>query len=331
MELDTSKLTEGQIFDTYPELCRTLGCEVYGGYQKTKQLKDFGRYFNYEKDGKKFIITEIYPEPMSEEYRIAANAKYVAFIQNILLSYLSQQEEEIVYITQQQLWTILGMVNNKYFLMRAPHRKEDLMKLSDDMTMFDITHFFSRSGMKFQDIIKTSLDSLKRRKLLLYERPYRIGELISDDDFFFHSGVVYREATDNEKKYILRTEKKIMNGLGFSDSFKLHASDKCITYYDKLEKTFKEEKGWNNVYLCYKFIYDKNNILEEINENEDVKKMNELIIEVLNEQAENNYKKKGYTSDSAVLRMFDEDNPFFYYKGYQERQRILTDNLIRRR
>ena len=160
MELDTSKLTEGQIFNTYPELCRTLGCEVYGGYQKTKQLKDFGRYFNYEKDGKKIIITEIYPEPMNEEYRVAANAKYVTFVQNILLSYLSQQEEEIIYITPQRLWLLLGMVNNKYLVMKQHYRRQELLTLSEDMDMFDINHFFVRSNMKIRDILKSGLGSL---------------------------------------------------------------------------------------------------------------------------------------------------------------------------
>ena len=329
MKLDTSKLTEGQIFGTYPELCRVLGCEVYGGYQKTKQLKEFERYFNYEKNGKKFVITEIYPEPISEEYRVAANAKYVTFVQNILLSYLSQQEEEIIYLSQKRLWSILGLVNNKYFTMRPTHRREDLMKLSDDMTMFDINHFFTRSSLKFCDIVKNALNSLKRRKLLLYEEPYRIGELVSDHDFF-RSDIVYRDATDTEKKYILKTERKTLKEFGFENENQMLISNKRSAYYEKLDKIFKEERDWVHVYSCYKFIYDKHNIVEAINEDTEVQQMNQLVIDALNEQAENNYKKKGYTSDTAAIRMFDEEKPFFYHKGYQERQRILTDNLIRR-
>lgn len=330
MELDTSKLTEGQVFETYPELCRALGCEPVKGNSKPKLLKEFERYFNYEKDGKRFIITEIYPEPISEEYRIAANAKYVTFVQNILLSYLSQQEEEIIYLSQQKLWTILGLVNNKYFTMRASHRREDLMKLSKDMSMFDINHFFTRSSLKFCDIVKNALNSLKRRKLLLYEEPHRIGELVTDHDFF-RSDIIYRDATDTEKKYILKTERKTLKEFGFENTNQMLMSNKRIAYYEKLDKIFKEEKDWVHVYSCYKFIYDKSNIVEAINEDIEIQQMNQLVIDALNEQAENNYKKKGFTSDSAAIRVFDEDNPFFYYKGYQERQRILTDNLIRRR
>lgn len=330
MDLNINNLTEGQIFNTYPELCKTLGCEVYGGCQKTKQLKDFERYFNYEKDGKKFIIKEIYPEPISEEYRIAANAKYVTFIQNILLSYLSQQEEEIVYLSQQKLWTILGLVNNMYFTMRASHRREDLMKLSEDMTMFDINHFFTRSSLKFCDIVKNALNSLKRRKLLLYEEPYRIGELVPNHDFF-RSDVIYRDATDAEKKYILRNEHRVLKSLGFASINQMLMSNKRNEYYEELNNIFQEERDWFHVYSCYKFIYDKSNIIEAVNEDIEIQQMNQLVIDALNEQAESNYKKKGFTSDTAAIRAFDEEKPFFYYNGYQNRQRILTEELIRRK
>lgn len=327
MEIDTSKITEGQIFNTYPELCRALGTEVYGGYQKTKQLKDFERYFRYEKNGKQYIITEIYNKPMNEEYRIAANAKYIMFIQNILLSYLSQQEEETIYLTQQNLWIILGMINNKYLIMRAPQNREDLMKLSDDMSMFDINHFFNRSNKKFRDIIKTALSSLKRRKLVLCEEVYRIG---INENIHNNIGVTYRDANDLEKKYILKTERKLLQEYGFETDFQMFCSDKRSSYYDRLSEIFEEEKGWSNVYLCYKFIYDKGNIIEAISKDDEVKKMNELIIQVLNEQAENNYKKRGITSDTVTIRMRGEEKQFYYYEGYQERQRLLTDNLIRR-
>lgn len=329
MELDITQLTNGQVFDTYTELCRAVGCEPLQGNSKPKQLKEFARYFNYERDGRKYVITEVYNKPMSEEYRIAANAKYIGFVQNILLSYLSQQEEEIIYITPQKLWLLLGMVNDKYLTMKQPYRKQELLTLSEDMSMFDINHFFVRSNMKIRDILKSALGSLRRRKLLICEEVYRIG-VIENDYKHFQSGIIYRDASDNEKKYILRIERKLLKELGFETDYQMLCSDKRTVYYDKLGQILRNEKGWENIYHCYKFIYDKGNIIEAINEDTEMKELNQLVIDALNEQAANNYKKKGYSADSAVLRMFDEDNPFFYYDGYQHRQQVLTEALIRR-
>ena len=45
---------------TYKELCDILGQKYYkGGNIKEKQLKEFFRYFDYEKIGNKFFIKEI--------------------------------------------------------------------------------------------------------------------------------------------------------------------------------------------------------------------------------------------------------------------------------
>ena len=157
----------------------------------------------------------------------------------------------------------------------------------------------------------------------------RIG-ILESDKAFLRSGILYRDANDNEKKYILRTERKLLKEFGFETDYQMLCSDKRTSYYDKLEKIFKQEKDWESIYHCYKFIYDKGNIIEAINEDAEMRQMNQLVIDALNEQAEKNYNKKGYTADNAVIRMFDEDKPFFYHNGYQQRQRILTEALIRR-
>lgn len=327
-DIDVTQISEGEVFNTYPELCKALRCEVCGGNQKKKQLKEWQRYFNYEKDGNKFIITEVYNEPMSEEYRIAANAKYTGLIQNILLSYLSQQKQEVAYITQQGLWETFGMINERYMEMRERNRREELLNLSEDMTMFDINDFFKRSNTKFRDIVKVSLNSLKRRKLILFEEVYRVGVPIYDK--YEYRGFEYRDATDSEKRYILKTERNLLKEFGFETDFQMFCSDKRDDYYDALDKFFQEEKGWRNVYYCYKFIYDKENIIEALGADEDVMKLNQLMVQALDTQADNNYNKKGITADNAVDRRFIERRPFYYHEGYPIRQRILTDNLIKR-
>lgn len=328
MEINTNNLIPGQVYDTYTALCAALNKEPARGNSKIKQLRDFDRYFKYEQDGRKYIIKEVYKEPLPEEYRIAANAKYVTYVENLLLSYLSQQKEEKIYITPQRLWLILGMVNNKYISMRPVHRRQELLSLSEDMNMFDINNFFFRSNMKIRDILKNSLTSLKRRKLLISEEVYMIGFTISDYNTF-QTGLTYREATDPEKKYILKTERKILRKLGFETDFQMLASEQRSAYYDELGDILRKEKGWENVYHCYKFIYDKVNMLEAINENEEAKSLNQLMIDALNEQAKNNYDKKGITAANANERAILEDSPFFYYHGYPERQQLLADELIR--
>ena len=57
--MDLSNIETGQTFKNYKELCQALGELVKGGDAKNAQLKKWSRYFSYERQGHKFIITEI--------------------------------------------------------------------------------------------------------------------------------------------------------------------------------------------------------------------------------------------------------------------------------
>lgn len=59
-------LHKGQVVKNYIELCKLLGEDVKccAGQSKICQLKDFKRYFEWEKDGQKFIISDIYDKPL---------------------------------------------------------------------------------------------------------------------------------------------------------------------------------------------------------------------------------------------------------------------------
>lgn len=60
MKLDN--ICEGLIVKNYKEMCSLLDEPIKGGDSKKSQLKEWDRYFEYHKDGNKFIIDEIYSE-----------------------------------------------------------------------------------------------------------------------------------------------------------------------------------------------------------------------------------------------------------------------------
>lgn len=326
LEKQIGQLYVGQVFKNYPELCKALKLEPDGGNKKKKQLKELQSYINYEVQDRKYIITEIYDRPKQSEERIATNAKYVNFVQNILLSYLSKQKEEVAYVTQQNLWTILGMVNEHYFPMRE--RKEELLSLDENMDMFNINNFYQRSNLKFRDIIKSSINSLKRRKVIMCEETYRIGTGQRVSSTF--ESIEYHDASDTEKRYILRTQHDLLKKYGCKDEFELFFKKSKDSYYNELHEIFLQNKGWKNVYFCYKLVFDREVVIEEINEQEEIMQFNNIIIETLNTQADSSYDKKGITADNAGERYLHERNPFFYFEDYPKNQKILSDKLIRR-
>lgn len=314
----------GREFKNYPELCRTLEIEPDGGNKKKKFLKELQLYLNYEMQDRKYIITEIYEKPKIMEERIASNAKYIDFVQHILLSYLSKQKEEVAYVTQQNLWTILGMVNEHYFPMRE--NKEELLSLDENMDMFNINNFFQRSNLKFRDIIRSCITSLKRRKIIMCEETFRIGTGQQITSTF--ESIEYHDATDTEKRYILRTQHDLLKKYGCRDEFELFFKKNKDNYYKELQDIYLQNKGWKNVFFCYKLIFDKEVVTEEVNEQEKIMQLNNIILEALNTQADNNYEKKGITANNSGERYLHEKDPFFYFEDYPRNQKLLSDKLI---
>ena len=57
------ELYVGQEFANYRRLCEFLGVEIKCGQSKKSQLKDWARYFCFDRDGNKIIIKKIYNTP----------------------------------------------------------------------------------------------------------------------------------------------------------------------------------------------------------------------------------------------------------------------------
>ena len=73
----------------YKELCKLLEEPVKAGNSKKAQLKDFEKYFAYEKDKNAYIITEIYDVPQLKE---DGRQKYLQLLEPIILNYLAMQK-----------------------------------------------------------------------------------------------------------------------------------------------------------------------------------------------------------------------------------------------
>lgn len=321
---------------TYKELCDILGQKYYkGGNIKEKQLKEFFRYFDYEKIGNKFFIKEIYKEPKEVEYCYPANAIYAECIEKILLTYLSQQHDYITYISSQQLYWTLGMVTYEYIIMQRPgfdtrlqnDLKNKLMKdsqyeISDKQIKFYINDFYSRCKTKFSDIINTSLKSLQKRRLLEYQNVYHIiyeyieeGKVISFDKY----------SNDSEIKDIITIEREVLDSYGYKSESDVWLHNKTVEYYDKITKRVKVfDPRVKSLYRCYKLIFNTNSIQKALTKDEEELKRRELNDKVLN--FINQQTQRKYLSTISVRYGSDE---FKYTKNYTLAQDYLSNRLIK--
>lgn len=330
-DLDTSGLEIGLVVRNYKELCVLLKQEVKGGKSKQLQLDDFKRYFDFEKAGQKFIITDIYDEPLTKEdkRKLGNNSIYVKCIELILLQYLSKQDGYTRTFTKRNWWELLGMVNKKYHKI-AP---KQLQRIDYKITPFQINHFYLRSNKKLEQILFSTLNNLKNRKLIIWELQTVI---VTIDD---RGRERYFLALDEHKKQILQVERYILKSvMNFEKMFQVFCNNKQNEYYRLVNEKLNELYGWHHYFKQIKLIYTPEDVMEVIKQSEvDLQKeiLNQKIINALNDNAKEKYDKesqKWQQTRNNLMIWGDYDEKIQHRKllpdTYLEAQRILTEELI---
>lgn len=331
--IDTSNLAIGMTIKNYKELCKLLCEEVKEGNSKKYQLEDFKCYFDWEKSGQKFIISDIYDTPLTKEdkRKLGNNSIYVQCIEVILLQFLSQQEGYKRTFTKRIWWEMLGIINHKY----GRTSETELKKLDYAVTSWEVKHFYQRCNKKLEQILFSALNSLRNRRLITYE----IQTVIVDNDG------EYFEATDNQKKQILEMERYVLHDLMKCEKMiQIFAKFKQAEFYGKVNELLNENYGWDHYFKQVKVIYTPNGVREALPELE-IKLQKELlnnkVVDCLNVNAQNIFDKKKAEYQQYLKNLIGEywgEKPQMEVNKsklwnppdtYLSAQNILTNELIK--
>lgn len=326
--VNTSNIEIGDCFKNYKDLCSALNQPVYSGCQKKAQLDNFRRFFDYEKIGIKFYITDIYETPLPKQHKYPANAIYVQYIEHILLQYLSQHPNGEVYIPSQYLWLELGMINYNFIEMQDKDKKNELLELNEKMTMFQINNFYKRCRFKFNKIIESSFESLRKQKRINYWKIHTVKHL---------GKFKTEEATLTEEQLILKIEREILDEFGFEKINEVFLKNKADDFYKKRNEKASDLFGVSEIFDCYHIIHVHENTVKALSKSEvQIQKLmlNKEVIKFINGQAERLYESDGEENEE-VKRFIDEGywpcekKPFYYYRGYVDMQYLLSDKLLK--
>ena len=151
-ETDVAGIHEGQIFQNYRWLCIALNESEKSGSSKISQVDRWQRYFSFERDKNKYIITKIYDDD-EKNINLKPRSKMseqTTALESALLSLLAIQEEPYVIITRQELYYLLGLHNRSFIEISnddafIPQFIGDVP--SDILVVKD---FFSKARRKFE-------------------------------------------------------------------------------------------------------------------------------------------------------------------------------------
>lgn len=353
---------EDNTIKNYKIMCQLIGEEECAGNSKKAQINRWKRYFEFHKEGQKFVIDEIYEEPfLTDDARKRREGLYVKYIELLLLEFLSKQVDYKVTLGNKEMYRILGMTNDRYdirnrmgstkaneILRQTIMNNEDKFAFTNSpkVSNFDINNFYFRAEQKLNRILYSALRSMKDRFLIDYKKVNIIAEY--DDEDSQH--LDYRESNAYEDKIILEAKNKIIKEMGYDNLTEIMLRYKCDIFYEKFNEYIKEEYGWDKCYPQLRVVYIDDIAKQIPLKAEEIKKLsiedkrtqlNEEIIKCLNAQAEKKYKEaetrffeyecdKAEAEESSEWGKYNpfEKEPFMYKSDYVEIQMALTDYLL---
>jgi len=315
-------LHEGQVIKNYKAMCKLFNEEIKSSDSKKAQEKEWMRYFDFEKDKQKYIITEIYdtPLPKDDARNKGSNCTYLNHIELLLLNYLYKQNDNQASLTIRSILLLLGMINNNY-LNNSWQCKDERI------TEFQIDHFYQRSYKKLNRVLFDALNNLKNRRLIDYVE----DKIIKIDE---NGQTIYRIATVREKDIIREVERTVLLKLGLESMVQVHLKFKNKIFYSEVNNILYDNYKIHfyykqiNLRFTHEHIYDAlNETIEKIQNERKI--LNTKLINYMNEQIGKNIIKTEEKYIEAVNVLMDkcigEPNPFEKRKIF----RIEDEELYR--
>lgn len=292
-----NKLEVGQIFKNYKAVCEWLEIKPTTGTAKIAQIKEFERYCKYHKEGQKFIIDEVYTEPLDKVDNRGkdGNSKYYNDIEITLLYLLQQQKHKILTISNGKALEIMNMINKNFRVV-----KDNIEKSSEilDIPQESLYLFFNTYYSPLINIFRNNLNKMANKSLLCYDTPRivvklkanpilnELGEIAlnRNGQTKISSKEIHEYATDDEKALIVACERIILEEMGFADTGKqgVLLSGQWKNYMAKVNKKLYEAgniKYYYDVFkiICYKEGIDK--VIKEYQYNNSKSVLNDLMID----------------------------------------------------
>ena len=218
-----SVLQPGQEFRNYKELCAALQIAPKQGNSKKSDIKEFKRFFDFERKGNKYIVKEIYdtPKPKEDNDR---NSKYQKHIEYLMVQSLYSISNEgakditILYGLNDLAYN-LSLVSDNFSMFQNQEWKADNL-----ITDNQITSFYRASKTMIKGYIETALDSLQKNKEIDYTRERLLATPQKNGTY------TYRYLTEHENNIYKELYKDTINS--FNRPFRSNINEVYKTFRD---------------------------------------------------------------------------------------------------
>ena len=246
---------EGVSFVYKDEFCPLLDLEIKtSGKAKQLQLNGLKQYMELDTSNRKIKIVKIYDE--NEIKLIEQHGKFTSYIENILIDYLikNNSKDYDVRLTYREIFESIGILNKKYYEVLRPNKPTDIgkhryieivandMKIKEKTVSCNLNLFFEYTESLLKRMIKDSLKSMEKRKLIIVSKSFRLYRKtvspINGKEY-----VESKDCTDEETSIILKIYRDVMNDFGIQKIneifYKEHENELNLFFKDINNRIFE--------------------------------------------------------------------------------------------
>lgn len=252
--MNTDKLKEGQKFKNYKELCEFLGEKVKSSNSKTKQLKEWQRYFEFEKNGIAYKIIKVYNKPQA--------ITYMDKLELLLLNMMVQSENNnyTIFTPKTTLLENLNIINDNY---RYYHQYNNTLAERTNIDKEVIYDFFRTIGGSVTKQLERALKNLSNSFLVKYTKVNMVCVYEYKEG---NKELIYRRATKEEVEYSLMVKNKVMKEMDCKNEKEIIIRGIYNIFIKKINEILKEESDYRFFYMSYEIIFNKENVNMQLND-----------------------------------------------------------------
>ena len=262
-------MLELKTYKNWNELCKSMNWATTGGNTKKKNLKLLDSICKYNKVGYSYVIEEIFEQPKEiiDNRGGKATSQLSNEIQFSILYLLSQEPNGNMLISKSKLLQMTGLINNQFNNINT---NKLIYANNRDLNYYTVVKTLERTYTYVSQYLQRALKQLENKLLISVTKDIMYINIddkitIEDKDTGNIKALktinINREATRQERKYILKIQKDVLKEYGYKSIdevsyFKLNEINKKIN-------NILKEKGINYYYYCYDIVGNDSYIKEE--------------------------------------------------------------------
>ena len=181
-KVNTTGIHVGDVYKTYKELCYALHEKETSSNSKKSQIENWARFLKFRREGRKFIIEEIYATPLPP--RIVTRQKpseCADLMYPVLVELMSERKDHSICDSKIKLLERLGFVNSNYYKCPAFHgikpfdisTDKPLDEIPVDNTNILQSEIHRICTSVINQYFDRGLENLQKRDKIRYEKTYQ--------------------------------------------------------------------------------------------------------------------------------------------------------------